>query len=208
MRYNWRYLRRLMADGPRDVLDVEATVEYTARRGFFYAPVLRRRERNHAHLVLMLDHLGSMTPFHHYLRDLAETARYESSLQQERVDIYYFYNVPGGFLYTDALLKEEQTPLDTVLASIGEFTGVMIVSDAGAARHHNDLDRIVTTLDWLERLRTATSQVAWLNPMPKRRWQDTSAAEIERHVAMSPMNPDGLSNAVDVLRGLRPSIPR
>ncbi|MCK7582251.1 MAG: hypothetical protein MZV65_46045 [Chromatiales bacterium] len=69
------------------MVDVAATVEQTARRGFFHAPVLRRRECNHAHLVLMLDHLGSMIPFHHYLRDLVETALCESSLRQVETDI-------------------------------------------------------------------------------------------------------------------------
>ena len=38
---------------------------------------------------------------------------------------------------------------------------VMIVSDAGAARRHNDLDRIVATLEWLDQhLGAATGAAA------------------------------------------------
>lgn len=206
MQYAWRYLRRMIADGPLDVLDVAATVTRTARQGFYYAPVWRRRERNHAHLVLLLDHLGSMVPVHHYLRDLAETARYESPLGQ--VDVYYFYNVPGEALYTDPLLTQEPQPLRHIAQqSIGEFTAVLIVSDAGAARRHHELDRVLATLECLDTLRAATPYVAWLNPMPEARWRNTSAEVIARQVAMFSMSPDGLSNAVDVLRGLRPSTP-
>jgi uncharacterized protein with von Willebrand factor type A (vWA) domain len=206
MQYQWRYLRRMIADGPRDVLDVETTVAQTACQGFYYAPVFQRRERNHAHLVLMLDHLGSMVPFHHYLRDLAETALYDSSLG--RVDVYYFYNVPGDSLYMDPLLKEHQRSLSKIEQEIGEFTAVMIVSDGGAARRHNELGRVSATLEFLNRMRTVTSYVAWLNPMPKTRWQGTSAEVISRYIAMFPMSADGLSNAMDVLRGLRPSTPQ
>jgi hypothetical protein len=206
MQYAWRYLRRMIADGPPDVLDVAATVAQTARQGFYYAPVWRRRECNHAHLVLLLDHLGSMVPVHHYLRDLAETARYESPLGQ--VDVYYFYNVPGEVLYTDPLLTQEPQPLGQVVQSISEFTAVLIVSDAGAARRHHELDRVLATLECLDTLRAVTPYVAWLNPMPEVRWWNTSAEVIARQVAMFSMSHDGLSNAVEVLRGLRSSMPK
>lgn len=49
MIYTWRYLRRPVKDGPRDVLDVDATVEQTARQGFFLRPFYNRREKNDAH---------------------------------------------------------------------------------------------------------------------------------------------------------------
>jgi len=200
MRYAWRYLRRLVADGPCDVLDVTATVERVARQGFFLAPVLCCRERNQAHLVLLLDHLGSMIPFHHYLRALADTAMNESGL--ERVQVYYFYNVPDTALYTDALLQKSQTPWPDVLAGLDGASAVLIVSDAGAARHHNDLDRILATLEFLDSLAAATPHIAWLNPLPAPRWRDTSAEVLARHTRMFAMDREGLSHAVDALRGL------
>jgi uncharacterized protein with von Willebrand factor type A (vWA) domain len=83
----------------------------------------------------------------------------------------------------------------------------LIVCVAGAARRRHELDRVLATLECLDTLRAVTPYVAWLNPMPEVRWRSTSAEVIERQVAMFWMSPDGLSNAVDVLRGLRPSIP-
>ena len=96
MVYNWRYLRRLIPDGILDVLDINATIEQATHQGFYLSPVYRRRECNHAHLLLLLDQNGSMTPFHRFSRDLVETAIYESSLQPEKVNVFYFHNVPGA----------------------------------------------------------------------------------------------------------------
>jgi uncharacterized protein with von Willebrand factor type A (vWA) domain len=92
MIYTWRYLRRPVKDGPRNVLDLVATVERTARRGLFLEVVCERRETNHAHLVLLVDQGGSMVPFHRFTRDLVETACEESPIGQ--VDVAYFRNVP------------------------------------------------------------------------------------------------------------------
>lgn len=199
MTYTWRYLRREIPDGAEDILDYEATAERAALQGFFIAPVYRRHMRNHAHLVLLLDHLGSMTPFHHYLRDLVDTALNNSTLQH--VEAYYFHNVPGEVMFSDPHLTQ-RVATKTILASLDEFASVLIVSDGGAARGNNDLDRIVDTEFFLEDLHIKTYQVAWLNPMPETRWKGTSAEVIAKTVQMYPMDEDGMSNALDVLRGI------
>lgn len=202
MNYIWRYLRRDIADGARDLVDIRATIDLTARMGFFFEPVLRRRTLNHAHLVLLLDHGGSMMPFHHYLRDLVETARDESDI--ERVDIYYFNNVPIDKVFRQPK-RAEPVPFAEVLQTLDEFTSVLIVSDAGAARKHNDIGRVMETELFLESLRARTQLFAWLNPMPQDRWEDSSAEEIHDLMRgdMFQMDEDGMSNAIDVLRGLR-----
>lgn len=199
MTYTWRYLRREISDGAEDILDYDATAERAAFQGFFIAPVYRRRVRNHAHLVLLLDHLGSMTPFHHYLRDLVDTALNNSTLQH--VEAYYFHNIPGEVMFSDPHLTQ-RVATESILASLDEFASVLIVSDGGAARGNNDLDRIVDTEFFLEDLYIRTYQVAWLNPMPETRWKGTSAEVIAKAVKMYPMNEDGMSNALDVLRGI------
>ena len=114
MVYNWRYLRRLVPDGILDVLDIKSTIEQATHQGFYLSPVYRRRESNHAHLLLMLDQNGSMDPFHRFSRDLVETAVYESSLQPEKVNVFYFHNVPGASVYQDLYLTEP-IALQTVL---------------------------------------------------------------------------------------------
>jgi uncharacterized protein with von Willebrand factor type A (vWA) domain len=199
MVYAWRQLRRPSPDGPEDVLDVDATIVRASRLGFYLAPVYRRREHNHAHLVLMLDQGGSMTPFHRFTRDLVETARHESTLRQ--VDVLYFHNVPTASLFLDPHLTDPVSWSRLAAQSTAD-TGVLLVSDAGAARGYRRPDRVRASGDFLARLSRQTSLVAWLNPMPRDRWSGTSARIIAGLVPMFPMDPEGLGHAVDVLRGL------
>ncbi len=147
MAYNWRYLQRPVADGPADVLDVQATVEQSVRQGFFLAPVYRRREVNHAQVLLFVDQEGSMTPLHHFTRDLVDTAQ-DSSLEKEKVEVYYFHNVPDSIVYRDAHLTAP-VPLEQALAECDVDTSVLIVSDAGAARGYRRMARIGATTEFL-----------------------------------------------------------
>jgi uncharacterized protein with von Willebrand factor type A (vWA) domain len=205
MQYAWRYLRRPLPDGPRTVLDVRATIDQTARCGFFVGEVCRRQERNHAHLILLVDQKGSMTPFHRFTRDLVETAREESNL--ERVEAYYFYNVPADVLYHDPYLTDA-LPLEPVLAGCSPESSLLLVSDAGSARGHRSLARIQATTRFLARLNRRTTLRAWLNPMPQSRWDGSSAQFIAHLVPMFQMDPDGVSSAIDVARGQPLQAPR
>lgn len=198
MLYHWRYLRRPVADGVQDVLDVKATVEQTADQGFFLHPVYTRREINHAHLLLIVDRSGSMVPFHRFTRELIETAQFESEI--ERVDVCYFYNIPTKNVYLDSRLTEPFL-LEDILEICDSNTSILIVSDGGAARGYRDLARIQGTMEALIALKQRTNHIAWLNPMPEDRWASTSAQMIAYLVSMYPMNPQGLSNAIDIIRG-------
>ncbi|MGB7442085.1 MAG: VWA containing CoxE family protein [Coleofasciculaceae cyanobacterium] len=200
MVYSWRYLRRPVADGVVDVLDKDATVEQATRQGFYLAPVYRRRERNHARLLLLVDQNGSMTPFHRFTRDLVETARYESTMQPENVNVFYFHNVPATSVYKDLYLTEP-IALEKVLASCDKETSILIISDAGAARGYRKLERIRATTSFLFKLKRHTTLIAWLNPMPEERWIGSSAEIIANLLPMYEMDNDGLSNAIDIVRG-------
>jgi uncharacterized protein with von Willebrand factor type A (vWA) domain len=198
MVYAWRYLRRPVADGPADVLDVAATVAHTAQQGFYLAPVYRPRVRNHAHLLLLVDQGGSMAPFHRFTRDLVESAQQGSTLA--RVEVYYFHNVFAERVYRDPQ-RTDALPLDAALAECDAETSVLIVSDAGAARGRRDRARIRLTALALADLKSRTPLLAWLNPMPRTRWRGASAEIIAGLAPMHPMDADGLSAAIDQLRG-------
>jgi uncharacterized protein len=200
MIYNWRHLRRPVADGPLNVLDIDATIDQSCQQGFYLSPVYRRRESNNAHLLLLLDQNGSMTALHRFTRDLVETATTESYLQPEKVNVFYFHNVPATSVYKDIYLTEP-IALTTVLASCDNETSVLIVSDAGAARGYRELKRIRVTTSFLFQLKRHTSLIAWLNPMPEERWIGSSAEIIANLVPMYQMDNNGLSSAIDIVRG-------
>lgn len=198
--YNWRYLRRLVADGPRVILNVQATIQQVTRQGFYLAPVYGRRERNDARLLLLIDQNGSMTPFHHFTRDLVETAQQDSGLDPDNVRVFYFQNVPAGSVFKDAYLTQP-LPMADALADCDGRTSVLMVSDAGAARGYRMRDRVRGTTRFLHQLKRYTSLLAWLNPMPQTRWIGSSAEIIAHSVPMFQMDNEGLSNAIDVVRG-------
>ncbi len=198
MIYHWQYVNRPIKDGSEDVLDVDETVERAARQGFFLSPVYTRRETNHAHLLLLIDQNGSMTPFHYLTRELVETASCEGTL--ERLDVYYFHNVPATSIYRDPYLTESIL-LSQVLKMCNSDTSVLIVSDGGAARGYRHLERIQATTEFLLDIGQKTNYIAWLNPMPRDRWNRTSAQIIRYRVKMYPMNNQGLSNAIDTIMG-------
>jgi uncharacterized protein len=200
--YGWRFLRRMVADGCRNVVDVPATIQAVCDRGYYLAPVYRRRERNAARLLLLIDQNGSMMPFHRFMRDLVETAQTESPLDRENVLVFYFHNVPGSHLYRDLYLTEPIPTID-VLGQCDRDTSVLIVSDGGAARGYRRQERIQQTTRLLLRLRQRTNLIAWLNPMPKKRWEGSSAEILAYLIPMFQMNRQGFCNAIDALRGLK-----
>ena len=203
MVYAWRYLRRTVKEGPRDVLNIAATVEQTARIGFFLCPVYDRRLMDKNHLVLLIDQGGSMVPFHRCTRDLVETACDGQKSQIQHVDLAYFHNVPPDHVYGDPHLMLP-TPLEQLLALIDNDTSVLIVSDAGAARGHRSNGRIRASAEFLALVKRRTTQLAWLNPMPQARWAGTSAQFIARLAPMFQMDREGFGNAIAALRGQSP----
>src|SRR6266487_1365618 len=71
----------------------------TGRQGVLLRPVMLPRRTNRTQLLLLIDHGGSMVPFHSLSRRLAETALRGGRL--DRAGIYYFHNCPTEYLYRD-----------------------------------------------------------------------------------------------------------
>ncbi len=197
MVYSWRYLRRPIADGAKDVLDINTTVEESSKQGFFLQPVYGRRERNHAHLLILVDQEGSMTPFHHFSQDLIETAQYESSI--EKVEVAYFHNLPAEYIYKNRFLTDKIS-LESVLNQCDSETRVLILSDGGAARGYRRRERISATTEVIWEIQQHTNLIAWLNPVPQLRWNSTTAQIISHLVPMFPMNQEGLIQAIAILQ--------
>jgi len=199
MKQSWRYLRRMVREGPLEELDVPATVTKIGQQGVLLAPVLVPRRVNRAELILLIDQDGSMVPFHALSRRLAETALRGGRLG--KAGIYYFHNCPVEYLYHHPTHQEAE-PIHRVLDRLyfGQTT-LLIFSDAGAARGSFNPKRVELTNAFFERLKQKVRHVAWLNPIPRSRWQGTSANEIARFVPMFEVSRRGLDDAIAVLRG-------
>lgn len=187
------------------------------------------RQRNAARLLLLVDRQGSMTPFHRFSDMVCSAIQQAANL--DKVTIFYFHNVPAegaddsvlaplseqlfpqmdtilskiqpltsGYVYKDIELLEAHV-LSNVLDIYAEQAAVVLLSDGGAARRHYNVLRLLDTVAFLKALRTYTASVIWLNPLPPPCWTNSTAAQIARHIPMFPLNRQGLSRAVNVLRG-------
>ncbi|MBN1875106.1 MAG: VWA domain-containing protein [Anaerolineae bacterium] len=194
----WRHMRKLQRSGPPEVLDVEATLHDICRTGIFLRPALRPRRRNQARLVLLIDQGGSMTPFAPLVGVLVNSIQRGGLLG--RVTCFYFHDCPEGFLYTQPTLTGAQSLGEILQTQVGG-AGVLIVSDAGAARGYYDGQRLQITRTFLKMLSTYTYTYVWLNPLPSSRWVATTAEDIVTEVPMFPLSRDGLNDAVTILRG-------
>jgi hypothetical protein len=148
-------------------------------------------------LVVLVDVSASMLPWRLINRPLAESLR---AGQLAHVQLLYFDNDPrAGLFETES--RSGRKPLDTLLR--GEAgCAALVVGDAGAARGRIDRDRIAGTRDFLRTIRASWPQLAWLNPMPARRWATSSAGRIalDSACAMFEFSEDGLARAIDRLR--------
>jgi len=199
MKQSWRYLRRLVREGAAVELDVEATVNEIGRQGMLLEPVFVPPRVNRIKLILLIDRDGSMVPFHSLSQRLVQTALQGSGLHQ--IKIYYFHNCPTGYLYHDPAHVEAE-PVSKVFQHLhSQRTSVLIFSDGGAACGRWNPERIELTAKFLQQLRQQVRYLAWLNPMPRNRWQGTTAGKIARMLPMFEFNRRGLDDAIAVLSG-------
>jgi uncharacterized protein len=200
MKLGWRFLRRRVYDGPREELDIRETIEQSCKQGVYLAPVLKPRPRSDAYVTLLLDYGGSMAPFHRLLNNLIATAQDSGVFNSKNLEVYYFRNYPVDVLYTDHA-RIQAIAIHQVLANLSKRQGILIASDAGAARGNYDLDRVDRIADLIFDLKQKTSYLAWLNPLPPERWPGTPASLIARMTPMFPMDYTGFYQAIKVLRG-------
>jgi uncharacterized protein with von Willebrand factor type A (vWA) domain len=191
-----RRFRVAQRSGPRVELDIDATVAEQCRRGTLLAPVLLPTRRNLASLVILVDASPSMVTWRH-MNALLHEALGNSHLSN--TGLYFFDNVPGDELYEMETLSRA-IPTARVCENHPN-AAVLIVGDAGAARGRFSRERPPHVRSFLRATRKAWHLVAALNPMPRARWQGTTAAQIAKLLPMFQLNEDGLIRAVDYLRG-------
>lgn len=200
MLHGWRQLRKRETYVWSNRLDVKTTVQQIAREGVLLKPVFEKEQVNSDDLLLILiDCKGSMTPFHYLSKKLVEAAI--SGGGHRNAQVYYFYNCPAGVVYKNAALTEP-VPLETLYSMIRpNHTNALIISDAGAGRGGINEERKKQTIKFLEGdkdkagLHKSALYVVWLNPMPRHRWVNTTAAAIaeESDTPMFSLMDDGYS---------------
>jgi uncharacterized protein len=191
-----RSYRHKGAPGSVGEIDLDATLQAVARKGYFEDYVRRRLKTFTTDWTLLIDHDGSMVAFSQLSEAIARAA-VQQHVEGER-NVFYFRNCPARYVYRDLghTLSER---LDWIAR--GPKRNILIISDAGAARGNYNFERTKATFIFLRSL--AKHRIAWLNPLPKRRWEGTTAEMIALNVNMFELgdeNTDQLGNIVRLFK--------
>jgi uncharacterized protein with von Willebrand factor type A (vWA) domain len=208
-----RRLKRLDRDEGPEELHLDDTIDHSARNGGEIELVFGPPRRNRIKLMLLMDVGGSMDPHTHLCERLFSAAHAANHFK--KFEHRFFHNCVYNQLYTDMhhLLGE---PTDEVLKNLDHTWSTIFVGDAwmspseltdrGGALSYSHRNSIAG-LTWLERIRQRVPNSIWLNPEPRVRWNAPSIRLIRRVFPMFELTIDGLTEAVDVLRGTRPNRP-
>jgi uncharacterized protein with von Willebrand factor type A (vWA) domain len=201
-------LRALKRDGRADELDVELTIDQTAKQGGELELVFCPPRENNLQLLLAMDVGGSMEPYRR-LVDLLFSAAHGAK-HFKRFEHVYFHNCIYDQVYRDAYFREP-IPLHDLMHSFGREVRLVVVGDAhmypgelvdrGGSIHWWDRNE-EPGVTYLRRLVDHFRKVAWLNPMQERFWRSPSVNIVNQVFDMYPLTVDGVERlAVELSRG-------
>lgn len=208
-----RRLRKLDKDEGPEELKLEETIHKSARNGGEIDLVFGPPRRNRVKLLLLVDVGGSMDP-HTLLCERLFSAAHAAN-HFKKFEYRFFHNCVYERLYTD-IARWRGEPTSDMLRNLDQTWSLVLVGDAwmspyelthagGAIDYmHRNAD---TGLTWLQRLRQRCPNSIWLNPEPQKIWNAPTIHLIRQVYPMYPLTIDGLTEAVDVLRGRRPNRP-
>ena len=202
-----RRLRAFVREGALDELDVEATIDKTARNGGELEITMRPPRRSNLRVLLLLDVGGSMDPHAHVCERLFSAASRATHFKELRT--YYFHNCIYGRVYESAALMRG-IPVLQLLQDCDPSWRLIVAGDAlmspwelqsSGSRWSFGEDSGAPGIAWLAHLAQHFLHSAWLNPEPAVAWYGT-AEVIRRVFPMYRLTQDGLLEAVQhLMRG-------
>jgi len=200
-----RRLRRFAREGAAEELDLDETIDGTARKGWL--DIRMRPERHNAvKLLLFLDVGGSMDPHIRLTEELFSAATSEF----KNLEFFYFHNCPYEAVWKDNRRRfNERTPTWDVLHKYGHDYKLVFVGDAsmspyeithpgGSVEHYNE----EAGSAWMQRMTTTYPAAVWLNPVPEQYWGYTSSIQVMRTLMQDRMHPLTLEGLDDAMKAL------
>lgn len=209
-----RQLRKFGREGRRDELDLEGTIDATAKNAGDIELLFQPERKNTVKLLLLMDVGGSMTPYTRLSEQLFSAAHKATHFKAFKH--FYFHNCPYESLYLN-MARRERIPTKKVLQDYDESWFCVIVGDAAMSPyeltstggaidffHHND----ETGLVWMQRIADRFPRTVWLNPDPPHYWNYTVSTRMIREIfSMFPLTLAGLEEAIAELRQGKPRSP-
>jgi uncharacterized protein with von Willebrand factor type A (vWA) domain len=201
-----RKLRHFARTGAAEELDLDRTIQGTARQGWL--DLAFRPERRNAVKVLLFFDVGGSMDWH-----IAQTEELFSAARAEfkTMEYFYFHNcLYEGVWKSNARRWQERTPTWDVLHTYPSDYRIIFVGDAsmspyevvvpgGSVEHMNEEAGAV----WLQRVLDIYERAVWLNPVPQERWRFTQSIGMIQQIMsdrMYPLTMEGLDQAIATLK--------
>jgi len=201
-----RKLRRFAREGAADNLDLDGTIDSTARNAGLLDLKFVPERHNAIKVLLFLDVGGSMDDHVRVCEELFSAARSEF----KHLEYFYFHNFVYESVWKDNRRRHvEKIPTLEVMRTYGHDYKLIFVGDAtmspyeivqpgGSVEHWNE----EAGAAWMQRLTRTWQHHVWLNPEPRNRWEHTPSVQITRELMedrMFPLTLGGLDEAIKAL---------
>jgi uncharacterized protein len=198
-----RRLRKFARQGAPEELDLDATIDKSAKEGYLDI-VLRPERRNTVKVLIFFDIGGSMDSHIKLCEELFSAARTEF----KHMDFYYFHNCLYESVWKDNRRRHDEKnatwdvlhkfPHDYRIVFVGDATmsPYEITYPGGSVEHWNEEPGAV----WLQRVAEIYERLVWLNPTPRAHWDHTPSIQLVREIIgqnrMFPLTIEGLDGAM------------
>jgi hypothetical protein len=202
-----RRLRKFAREGAADQLDLQDTIDKTARNAGYLDIRMVPERHNAVKVLLCLDVGGSMDDHVRVCEELFSATRTEF----KHLEHFYFHNFIYESLWKDNVRRHaERIPTMDIAHKYGADYKLIFVGDAtmspyeiayagGSVEHWNEEPGAV----WIKRLLDTYSKSIWLNPEPRERWDFTPSVKLTRELMghrMYPLTIAGLDEGMKALR--------
>lgn len=198
-----RKLRKFAREGAPDQLDLDDTIDKTARNAGMLDIRMVPERHNAVKVLLCLDVGGSMDDHVRVCEEMFSAARSEF----KHLEYFYFHNFIYEGLWKDNRRRhDERMSIGDVTRKYGADYKLIFVGDAtmspyeivypgGSVEHWNEEPGAV----WIKRLLTTFPKAIWLNPEPRERWDFTPSIKLARDLMddrMFPLTVAGLDAGI------------
>jgi uncharacterized protein with von Willebrand factor type A (vWA) domain len=200
-----RKLRAFAREGADQELDIEGTIDATAKDAGELSIVTRPPRRPNTRVILMMDVGGSMDPYAQLMSQLFSAAKRATHWKELRT--YYFHNCVYGRVYkTEGF--QDAVPVRDLMHECGKHYKLVIVGDASMAPYELlgspgwGEEGKVPGVAWLAALREHFERSVWLNPDGIGVYPHPTVDAIAKIFPMYALTLEGLGQAVgELVRG-------
>jgi uncharacterized protein with von Willebrand factor type A (vWA) domain len=199
-----RKLRAFTREGAELELDIDSTIDETARNAGELEIVMHPRKKSNIRVLLLMDLGGSMDPHSELVGQLFSAAKRASHFRE--LITHYFHNCVYGKVYDTESFRSSVQVRDLLLHCSREWK-LVVVGDA--AMHPSELigggnwygtrgdgGEPMAGIRWMQLLADHFDRSVWLNPEPPTYWKGGTAEMLASVFPMYHLTLEGLGEAM------------